>query len=276
MSMMINDLRNFDNFVGNVADNRKVEISNDGRITLATKTASAISRMFAITENARTAIENNNRVREAFVSALKRQFNVQNFSDLPTTVKAALVGSHAKTADGDFGFDAQGHVTSGKPLTARRISAVLNAVKEINNQAEVAVSPIEVNPQVVEARKSALKPFLDKLFVKITTKQDGFAVPLWGESFHNLVRNSLDVKVKSMFANIGNGEINSLKDVIGRLKMLIGGGMGVMDRYWLGKPYPTVDNVLSPGQIGRDQFIEKLIDELINEFNAANPELKIG
>lgn len=276
MSMMISDLQNFERFVGNRADDRKVEISQGGRITLATKTASAISRMFAITENARTAIENNNRVRDAFVSALKRQFNVQNFSDLPTTVKAALVGSHAKTADGDFGFDAQGHVTSGKPLTARRISAVLNAVREINNQTEAAVSPIKINSQIIEDRKAALNPFIDKLFNKITTKQDGFAVPLWGERFHNLVRNSLDVKVKSMFANIGNGESNSLKNVIGRLRTFIGSGMGVMDRYWLGEPYTTVDNVLSPGQIGRDRFVDKIINELIDEFNAANPDLKLG
>lgn len=275
MGMMINDLQNFSHFVGKIADGRCVEMTKDGGFALAKKTASAISRMFALTENARTAMENNNRVREAFVDALKRQFNVQDFSSLPTAVKAALVGSHAKTAEEDFGFDAQGHVTSGKPLTARRISAVLNAVEEINNQALDAVKTRKLDPQFIQSRKEALKPFIDKLFDKITKTQDGFEVPLISARGVAAARSVLDVYVTNKLAKIGAGFDNSLENIIGQIRTKICTGIDpAMDRYW-SSYYTTANNNPTPGANGRERFVDKLMNELINEFNAANPDLKL-
>ena len=65
-----------------------------------------------MTTNARNAIAINNDTRQAFVDALMRQFNSDTLLDLPPAVQRALVGTHAKTATGDFGFDPQGNVAS--------------------------------------------------------------------------------------------------------------------------------------------------------------------
>lgn len=114
-----NDLQNFLAFAEKANADQTAGMTQNGSVGNAQKTAGAVSRFFHATENSRAAVETNNRVREALVNALKRQFNVLDFTALPDTVKTALIGTHAKTADGDFAFDTNGRVTSGKPFTAR-------------------------------------------------------------------------------------------------------------------------------------------------------------
>lgn len=272
MSLMVNELNSFAAFVGNNADGRSVEVSKSGEVVLATKTASAFSRFFN-TAGSRAAIAVNNNARESFVNALKIQFNVASFAELPASIKAALVGSHAKSAEEDFGFDAEGRVKSGKPLTARRISAVLNAVNEYNNQMKTAAATARVSPQIVEARMAALQPHMENLFNKITQRQEGYEMPLYAEKFHNMIRTTLfRSNIMSMIANIGNGK--SYEVVRSRLVNIIGSGMGIVDGYW-NKVVKLDDGRLTAGSVGRERLATKIINELINEFNAANPDLAI-
>jgi len=79
-------------------------------------------------ELGKTAREDNNKVRNRLVRALTAEYQVKDLSALPRKVRAALVGRGAVTAAQDFQFDANGNSTSGKPLTRRRITAVLKAV----------------------------------------------------------------------------------------------------------------------------------------------------
>lgn len=81
------------------------------------------------TAKAQNAASINNAVRDALVAGLLWEFNAKNFGDLPEQVRKALKGTYAKTAKGDFGF-VNGMSASGKPLTKRRITAVLKAVKD--------------------------------------------------------------------------------------------------------------------------------------------------
>ena len=132
MAIGINsELQNFFNFASRAASTGlAAEVTQDGRVRAASKTACALSRLLSCGTDTQEAIDINNHVRETFVNALKRQFNVEDFTSLPRPVKDALVGSHAATAEEDFGFNAEGHVTSGKPLTARRITAVMMAIRK--------------------------------------------------------------------------------------------------------------------------------------------------
>jgi len=72
----------------------------------------------------------NNTIRQQLVDACKTQFNVKSFAQLPQSVKDAFkIGLfkddlHLKTVDG-----VAEKVTSGRPLTARRIRAVISAVQ---------------------------------------------------------------------------------------------------------------------------------------------------
>jgi len=72
----------------------------------------------------------NNIIRQQLVDACKTQFNVKSFAQLPQSVKDAFkIGLlkddlQLKTVDG-----VAEQVTSGRPLTARRIRAVISAVQ---------------------------------------------------------------------------------------------------------------------------------------------------
>lgn len=126
-----NELQQFFDFAARATRvDQAAEVTVGGDVRAASKTASAFARCFSSSANTKDAIDINNRVREAFVNALKNQFNVEDFTSLPKTVKDALVGSHASSAEEDFGFNADGRVMSGKPLTARRIKSVMTALQE--------------------------------------------------------------------------------------------------------------------------------------------------
>lgn len=132
-----NELQNFFNFAVQARKSgQAAEATQGGEVRAASRTACALSRSISSSADTQAAININNHVRETFVNALKKQFNVEDFTSLPQAVKDALVGSHASTAEEDFGFNEDGHVTSGKPLTARRIKAVMVAINRANVDGE--------------------------------------------------------------------------------------------------------------------------------------------
>lgn len=67
--------------------------------------------------------------RQAFVDALKVQFGVKRLQDIPRAILEKLEID-------DFDLDAEGHVRSDKPLTARRILAVTREVDRIGTLAQ--------------------------------------------------------------------------------------------------------------------------------------------
>jgi len=101
-----------------------------GEVDDSPRTASWRARAKQSTREAQDAVKINNEVRDKLVEALKSQFEKTTFDELPKSVRKALVGSGAATAKQDFKFGADGKSTSGKPLTKRRISAVMRAVAD--------------------------------------------------------------------------------------------------------------------------------------------------
>ena len=70
--------------------------------------------------------DQNNAVRNKLVAALKDQFDGQ----IPASVLKAFKGSALFAGSGDMkGWDKEGGVTSGRPLTLRRVAAIMDAVK---------------------------------------------------------------------------------------------------------------------------------------------------
>ena len=68
--------------------------------------------------------ESNQEVRTAFKLALTSAFGVERLEELPKEVKGVL-------KIGDFKLSKNGEVRSSRPLTMRRIKAVMNAVKDV-------------------------------------------------------------------------------------------------------------------------------------------------
>ena len=149
------DLQKFATFLkhemnaGGLSMSSSVQLGRNGEVGAATKTASALSRAINLTPGAAEAIAANNEVREAFLNAVVKEFG--GLDKLPAAVKDALKIK-------DYGC--------GKPLTQRRISAVLLAIQEsrsdvpkVNNSRQETVKALKeahgVNKTAVLAEAEA-------------------------------------------------------------------------------------------------------------------------
>ena len=267
------DLRNFMNFANAADVGACAEMHGNGSVKTATTTAGALARHFSVSQSARDAVDINNRTRQALVDALKRQFNVENFANLPDAVKDALVGSHAKTAAGDFAFDANGRVTSGKPLTARRIRAVMTAIEQV--QTTRAANRAAVTPEVVQARREALAPQLEAFAQKLAVAPAGNKIPIVKDRFAGVARQVFtSPAVVNLLAGVGSAAGKSLDVVREKLLKQID-RCGVLPEYWNGGTRPDDDRDPTPGKVGRERVVEGLVNELIRAFNAEHPELAL-
>lgn len=277
MNITVNsDLQNFLKYAEKAAAGQAVEMGRGGEVAGAQATAGFLGRLFHVTSGARTAIDTNNRTRELFVEALKRQFNATDFDALPDAVKAALTGSHACHADGDFAFDAQGRATSGKPLTARRVMAVMTAIDGIQ-KAERA-NPAPVAPATVDARRTALAGHIEALLGKLTTAPRGHHVPVVTARFASAARTVLTREAfLDNLAKIGTGAKNTMAKAREYFMARIA-SCGVFSDYWVYQDSMTLENgerFTAPGKVGRDRVIEGFFAELVRDFNAAHPELAL-
>ena len=270
------DLRNFADFANKANVNTCVEMTRGGMVQAARHTAGATARFFHVTANARSAVEINNVTRQAFVEALKRQFNAKYMRDLPPAVQRALIGTHAKTTAGDFNFDAQGNVTGGRPLTARRIRAVMSAIEQVQTAAAANRAP--VTEATVEARRAALAPFLENLARKIVSVPQGHHVAIIMDRWADIARQNITGNAfANRLARIGTDAANTLEIVREKFKLLVG-SCGVLPDYWVTRRPITLDDgtpFTTPGLVERERLEEALFNELIREFNAQNPELAI-
>lgn len=269
-----NDLQNFLAFAKKANADQTAGMTQNGSVGNAEKSAGAVSRFFHATENSRAAVETNNHVREALVNALKRQFNVLDFTALPDTVKTALIGTHAKTADGDFAFDTNGRVTSGKPLTARRILAVMTAIEGIQKSKAEALQNVPVTEATVNARRDALAPYLDRLAQKVLAVPAGFKVPILSERFAVPLKETLKRHFKGFLAEVGTNKKKTLEMALRKFNFFVEGS-GVIPMYWMGGIYADDDGDPKPGQVGRARVLEDFLNELVREFNADHPELAL-
>lgn len=155
-------------------ENIDVQFDEKANLGQANHTANAFRRLFCWTEGSRDAVHANNKVRTALVNAVMEMCNVENFFDLPDDVLEAFKGSSALDANSDLmlvekdtGIEVKkprewelkseggGDVTpkvyqarSGRPLSVRRIKAIVNAtVKFVNgrNQEDQNEGPKPLN-----------------------------------------------------------------------------------------------------------------------------------
>jgi len=134
------------------------------------------------TELERTA---NNQVREELLRCLGKAFNIDGITENDDgTVEftrgfmdrlSALLGRDLKA--GDFGIpDAGGRVKSGKPLTQRRITAILNrAEKVVKDSAASVENPFDI-PLPSYMRNSVKNPFYRDYAAKLQIMKKDFGV----------------------------------------------------------------------------------------------------
>ncbi len=273
MSIRINDdLTAFQIFAANAGNLDTVaEMKRSGDVVAAKTTASALSRKFSVTANAQAAKALNNNTRQILVDALKRQFNVTRFDNLPEAVRTALRGTHASTGAEDFGFAANTDtVTSGKPLTARRIRAVMTAVKELMPNEDRP--RIEVTPEIIRQRQVELEPFLNELHRKLTTPIQPWGVAIVEGRNVNVATKVVHGNIKRLLAKIGKSDYPRSK--ARRDFVILSEAMGVVPLYWVNAKKDNNGNP-APGKAVRNRYYEQFFNELVNDFNAVHPELAL-
>lgn len=102
--------------IGMGADNKEAVVSS--------ATHDKVARAFGL---AKTSQGENNAVRDLFLKSLLAHMSVDSVDLLPASVKAVLKIK-------DYGMDAEARATSGKPLTARRISEVMTEVAKCRKE----------------------------------------------------------------------------------------------------------------------------------------------
>ena len=287
------DLRNFSAFAQmNVADDQAAEFTRTGAVRNASVTAGFLSRHFAVTDDGRRAAEINRQTRAAFLGALMRQYNADAFGGLPDEIKDALVGTHASTGDEDFALDAAGVVHSNKPLTARRIRAVMTAIQQLQDKENAPVqggaNPVEpVSPETVQRRREALGAAFEAFAVKLTEDLDDPRdpavkhehvfppryLPMLKAAYRGLVNDF--AKVGSLDPSTGKPHsFAKAKEKFTRL--LLNGAGGVVHGYWNGSDRTIVYNgERVSNRVAFKRAAEDLVAGFLRAFNAENPELKI-
>lgn len=300
------DLTAFKTYVKNVNNSadQSVQIDRYGNVGKATNTASAVSRFFAFTDNAQAAKMINLNVRTAFLDALKRQFNVKEYGNLPDYIKDALVGTHADTWDEDFNIK-DGVVQSTKPLTVRRIRAVFAAIEahaakptiiEANAAKPTAleehvgepvanfqkvINPIllETDPnkvvQIVKARMEKLAICFDELAEKLTNDIPDPVDKMFKHSSVYPKRNLGTAKyglqrLISRFARVGvanpeTGKRETLNYAKDWLRKILSGGLGLVLGYWNGGA-ETKTVVYRGKEMQNRAAFKQLVDDLVNDF----------
>lgn len=141
--MNLGELRLFQsaiNMHSAVDANARVGISNQEESGLA-------GRNVVLLKSGSSKSEDNTEVRRAFKTALTKAFNVSHLDELPSDVKKAL-------KIGDFKESKDGVVASTRPLTMRRIRAVMGAVQ---NYAKTAASDVQERTAIDTAFASGLQ-----------------------------------------------------------------------------------------------------------------------
>ena len=122
MSLNLTILQNFNSAVSNAH-----AISDSSRLQTGTFKLDGAYDIRQIPSNKYDQAANN-AVRRNFASALTGAFGVKSLEDLPGNVRKSLKIE-------DFKLDKNGNITSTRPLTARRVRAVMSAIQEATAKA---------------------------------------------------------------------------------------------------------------------------------------------
>ena len=194
MSFNISALNTFRN-VNLGGDNAIANLNGEGGIKKNKELGNFIGRMFRLP----TTKANNNAVRAELLRSLGQAFGLGGVSerdgklhfsaDFMARLESILGRDVLKT--GDFEIGADGSVTSGKPLTQRRITAIVNkAVQEgkskssqTNNSIARAVESGEIDglPQDIKDAISAMKDAINARCGAGTVKSLGAVLSLIGK-----------------------------------------------------------------------------------------------
>ena len=194
MSFNISALNTFRN-VNLGGDNAIANLNGEGGIKKNKELGNFIGRMFRLP----TTKANNNAVRAELLRSLGQAFGLGGVSerdgklhfsaDFMARLESILGRDILKT--GDFEIGADGSVTSGKPLTQRRITAIVNkAVQEgkskssqTNNSIARAVESGEIDglPQDIKDAISAMKDAINARCGAGTVKSLGAVLSLIGK-----------------------------------------------------------------------------------------------
>ena len=147
----------FRNFAAGHQEGVRVQLSGDrSRLIVADREAGALSRALK-TDSSAEARAANNDVRTKLVKMVMRLCGVSNFNALDRTILAQFSGTkeHYTGLGSDMALGGTGEqtaATSGRPLSVRRITAILNATTEW-----LANNPVAPGPGQAQPRESMLK-----------------------------------------------------------------------------------------------------------------------
>ena len=140
----------FKGFTENLEEGVQVQIGDNRHLIVADRTASQLSRALK-TRSSAEARAANNEVRTALLKAVLVKCNVDSFAALPPSVRAQFSGTkeHYTGLGSDMALEGEGvhaHATSGRPLSVRRITAIVNATTEYAKKlrkADLAIMTLE-------------------------------------------------------------------------------------------------------------------------------------
>ena len=128
------DFLMFREFAQNNEENMRVQLGQGGerRLIQADRKANVIERAFNLTEKAQAARAANDEVRTALLQSVLRVCGASDFSELDPTIQAQFSGTqeHYTGVGSDMALQGEGvhaYATSGRPLSVRRITAIVNA-----------------------------------------------------------------------------------------------------------------------------------------------------
>ena len=215
MSMNLTILQNFNSAVNNAHP-----MSDGARLQTGTFKLGGTYDIRQIPSNKydQTA---NNEVRRNFASALTGVFGVNSLEDLPANVRKSLKIE-------DFKLDKNGNITSTRPLTARRVRAVMSAIQEVTakaapNREEAAA--IRSDFTTFLRNSDYMKAAFDRIAIAEGRKPLTLEIPFVGNGAFDVPLSALKVYTKGiknseLAANIGEIKNRIESDVSSALETL--------------------------------------------------------
>ena len=206
MSINLMMLQNFNNAVSNAR-----VMSDSSRLQTGTFKLGGTYDIRQIPSNKYDRAANN-AVRRNFAAALTGAFGVKSLEDLPANVRSALNIS-------DFKLDKEGNITSTRPLTARRVRAVMSAIQEATakaapNREEAAA--IRSDFTTFLRNSDYMKAAFDRIAIAEGRKPLTLEIPFVGDGAFDVPLSALKVYTNGIKPGELAAKIGEIKDRIER------------------------------------------------------------
>lgn len=191
--MNIVSLQSFRNFVhfGEIGANLQRDnddvacISESGEVTRDAACASWHNRKYhSGRDDVSSSLRRNNDIRQKFLEALIDAYGTgekRGFACLPSYIRKALKGTWSSTQSGDFGLETDlgsqcgFKVTSGKPLTARRIRKVFEAIDAEKRKAVLQPHQDPTSTQLMRQSQNAGLCYVNSIINVLKQRPEGRA-----------------------------------------------------------------------------------------------------